>query len=311
MSNDSRNVSALPYFIMVLSPLFFSTNLIFGRYVTGEIAPFLLATMRWGAVAILLSPLLVINRTAIAGLVRMNWRLLAVLGFLGMGVCGGGIYLALRYTTATNATLIYTTSPVLILLLERLFAGRRSNPREMIGTMIAFVGVATIVLRGSIDNALALNFNAGDLLVLLGALSWAGYSILYRAEPVRQIGNLPLFALVAVFGALANLPVAIWEISAGAPIPAKPEVWAAILGIVLISSLLAFSTYQLGVRALGASVAGVFMYLLPVYGVGLAIFFLGEEFHGFHAAGIALVMAGVITATFPVALLRSWVSRTV
>ena len=106
-----------------------------------------------------------------------------------------------------------------------------------------------------------------------------------------------------LIAALSNLPIALWELVQGDAMPTEAHSWAAIAGIVLISSLLAFSTFQFGVRALGASIAGVFMYLLPPYGVGLAIVFLGEEFHAYHAAGIALVMAGVITATFPAKLL--------
>ncbi|GAB4354689.1 MAG: DMT family transporter [Oricola sp.] len=303
MSDNRHSPSPLPYLVMLASPLFFSTNLVFGRYVTGEVAPFLLAAMRWGAVAAILSPLLVVHRGTILPLARAEWRRLILLGVLGMGICGGGIYLALKYTTATNGTLIYTTSPVLIILLERIFTGRRSHFREIAGTVIAFAGVAVIVLRGSLETALSLSLNVGDLLVFAGAVSWAGYSILYRSEPLRQVGNLPLFGLVAVFGALTNLPVALWELAKGDALPAEPHSWAAIAGIVFISSLLAFSTYQFGVRALGASVAGVFMYLLPPYGVGLAIAFLGEAFHAYHAAGIALVMAGVIIATFPARLL--------
>ncbi|MCK5746064.1 DMT family transporter [Oricola sp.] len=303
MSSSPSSPSPLPYLVMLAAPLFFSTNLIFGRYVTGEVTPFLLATIRWAAVAAILSPLLYLHRDTVVPLFRNQWKRLIVLGFLGMGICGGGIYLALKYTTATNGTLIYTTSPVLIILLERLFLGRRSHFREMAGTLIAFAGVAVIVLRGSLETALSLSFNIGDLLVFAGAISWAGYSILYRSEPVRHVGNLPLFALVAIFGALSNLPIALWELAQGDALPTEAHSWAAIAGIVLISSLLAFSTFQYGVRVLGASIAGVFMYLLPPYGVGLAIVFLGEEFYTYHAAGIALVMAGVITATFPSKLL--------
>jgi len=310
MSSTQSSPSPLPYLVMLAAPLFFSTNLIFGRYVTGEVTPFLLATIRWAAVAAILSPLLYIHRDTVVPLLRTEWKRLAVLGFLGMGICGGGIYLALKYTTATNGTLIYTTSPVLIILLERLFLGRRSHFREMAGTLLAFLGVAVIVLRGSLETALSLSFNIGDLLVLAGAISWAGYSILYRSEPVRHVGNMPLFALVAIFGALSNLPVALWEVARGDALPTQAHSWAAIAGIVLISSLLAFSTFQYGVRALGASLAGVFMYLLPPYGVALALVFLGEEFHTNHAAGIALVMAGVITATFPAKLLGRLKAKT-
>lgn len=303
MSSSPPAPSPLPYLVMLASPLFFSTNLVFGRYVTGDVTPFLLATLRWGAVALILSPLLWLDRATIGPLLRGEWRRLVVLGVLGMGICGGGIYLALKYTTATNGTLIYTTSPVLILLLERVFAGRKSHAREIVGTTIAFLGVAVIVLRGSLETALSLSFNIGDLLIFAGAISWAGYSILYRAEPLRRIGNMPLFGAVAVFGALSNLPFALWELAQGDALPTQAHSWAAIAGIVLVSSLLAFSTFQYGVRALGASIAGVFMYLLPPYGVGMAILLLGEEFHPYHAAGIALVMAGVITATFPTKLL--------
>lgn len=299
MSYGSPPPSPIPYLVMLASPLFFSTNLVFGRYVTGDVTPFLLAAMRWAAVAAILSPLVYLHRGTIGPLVRAEWKRLALLGFLGMGICGGGIYLALKYTTATNGTLIYTTSPVLIILLERIFSGRQSRAREIVGTTIAFAGVAVIVLRGSLETALSLSLNIGDLLVFAGAVSWAGYSILYRSEPVRHVGNLPLFGLVAIFGALANLPIALWELAQGNALPTEAHSWAAIAGIVLISSLLAFSTFQYGVRRLGASIAGVFMYLLPPYGVGLAILFLGEDFHTYHAAGIALVMTGVITATFP------------
>lgn len=303
MTSPDQSNSPVPYLVMLVAPLFFSSNLVFGRYVTGAVDPFVLATMRWAAVAIILLPVIVADRSQSLALARSHWRRLAVLGFLGMGVCGGGIYLALEYTTATNATLIYTTSPVLIILLERMFAGRRSNLREMAGTLIAFAGVATIVLRGSIQTALDMSLNVGDILVFVAALSWAGYSILYRAEPLRRIGNLPLFGIVAIFGALWNMPFALYEIGTGGTLPQSPSAWVAIGGIVFISSLLAFSCYQFGVRALGASIAGVFMYLLPPYGVGLAILLLGEEFRPYHAAGIALVMTGVVIATFPVSLI--------
>ncbi|MFZ2102406.1 MAG: EamA family transporter, partial [Oricola sp.] len=85
MSTDQPSPSPVPYLVMLASPLFFSTNLIFGRYVTGEIAPFLLATIRWGAVALILLPLLFIHRATVVPLVRAEWKRLALLGILGMG----------------------------------------------------------------------------------------------------------------------------------------------------------------------------------------------------------------------------------
>jgi drug/metabolite transporter (DMT)-like permease len=63
--------------------------------------------------------------------------------------------------------------------------------------------------------------------------------------------------------------------------------------------VLAYGIYQIGIKAVGPSVTGVFLYLIPVYGVVLATLLLGESFHPYHAAGLVLVVAGVVLATDP------------
>lgn len=296
---------ALPYAVMIATPLFFSTNIIFGRYVAEDTAPFVLAFLRWSAVAAILLPIAMMRkRLVLAAVLGDHWRLLVVLGVLGMGICGGGVYLGLTQTTATNATLIYSVSPVLIIVLERVFRGRPIAAREGLGTALAFAGVAWIVLRGDLATLLTLSFNPGDLLIAFAALSWAGYSILYRSEGLGRLDNMSLFALVAAFGALANLPFAALDLVQGEGLPATPQAWWAAGGIVAISSLLAFSGFQFGVRALGASIAGLFMYLMTPFGVLLAVVFLGERLAGFHAIGIVLVLTGIAAATFPAALVQ-------
>ena len=76
---------------------------------------------------------------------------------------------------------------------------------------------------------------------------------------------------------IAVLPLAVYAAWQGANLPAAPAVIVSIAGIVFVSSLVAFSSYQFGVRALGASTAGLFMYLMTPYGVIMAVLFLGEE----------------------------------
>ena len=115
---------------------------------------------------------------------------------------------------------------------------------------------------------------------------------------------MTLFAIVAAGGALLLLPVAAAEWAMGLALPATTAAWSGIGGIVVFASLLAFSGFQFGVRELGASVTGMFMYLLPPYGVALAVIFLGERLETFHAAGIAMVMAGIILATLSVQTTR-------
>ncbi len=310
LTDNTSRMTRLAIPIMLLAPLFFSSNLVFGRGTIGEVSPFMLAFLRWLAVALALSPFMLRERTVIGSVVRAHWKTLALLAFLGMCVCGAGVYLALRWTSATNGTLIYTTSPVIILLLEAMFRGRRIGLREGAGSLIAFVGIATIVLRGDPLALFSLDFNLGDLLFVAAAIAWATYSIIYRAPYLQRLSNAALLGLLAAIGATLLLPAAALEWFNGAAIPSTGSAWGGIAGIVIFASLLAFSSFQFGLRQLGPSLTGVFMYLMPPYGVLMAVGFLGERLEAFHIAGIALVMAGIVLATFPVAWLRERLRRT-
>lgn len=289
----------LAYVVLVLTPLFFSSNLVFGRATVSEVAPFTLAFLRWGLCAVILLPFVVGARSEALTLVKQVPLLIVALGLFGMGISGAGPYYALQFTTATNATLIYTTSPIMIILLERLFLGRPIRWREAAGVFMAFVGVAVILFEGRLENLLAVSVNPGDALVLLAALSWAAYSILFRDSRLSVLPIMALFGLVCLAGAIILAPFALAEFWSGARMPVTTAAWQGIAGIVVFSSLLAFSGFQHGLRTFGPSVTGISLYLLPVYGVFLAVLLLGERLEAHHLAGIVLVLLGVVLATYP------------
>lgn len=292
MSEQSR-----AYIILVFMPLFFSSNLVIGRAALDLVEPWTLSFWRWGIASAILVPFawsgLRQHREALVA----QWKLIALLGFLGMVICGGFVYMALRETTATNGTLIYTTSPVFVLILEVMFRGQRATLRQVGGILLAFLGVAVIVLRGDLDRLLGFEFNLGDLGILLAALSWAAYSVILKRPSLQVFPTRTLFAVIASTGAVMLLPIMVWESIAVTTVPARTDAWMSIAGLAIFSSLLPFLSYQYGVKVVGPSITSVFLYLLPVYGVAMAVIFLGEEFHAYHAAGFVLVMAGVVLAT--------------
>jgi drug/metabolite transporter (DMT)-like permease len=289
----------IPLAVMILTPLFFSSNLIFGRSTIPEVAPFTLAFLRWTAASLALLPFVWLARHRVRSYVSVSPRHWLLLGFLGMWICGAGVYYALQFTTATNGTLIYTTSPLMVILLERLFFGRATGWRELAGIAIGFFGVAIIVLKGDIDRLAGLELNRGDLMFIAAALSWAVYSVLLKGPRTTGLPVSALFGTITIAGALLLAPFALWEWMSGARMPSTASAWGGIAGIVVFSSLLAFGGFQYGVARLGASTASIFMYLLPVYGVGLAVLALGEPFHSYHAVGILTVLGGLVLATAP------------
>lgn len=298
-TESERKNKARAYLILVFMPLFFGSNIIIGRAIIGGTEPFILAFLRWFITSLIL---LAISYPAVKAhwpVFRQNWRRIFVIGFLGMWICGALVYLALKHTSASNGTLIYTSSSVLIILLEWVFRGRKIGWREIIGVPIAIAGVAVIVFKGNLAGLLSLQFNPGDVLFVLTSICWAIYSVMLRSDPFPSMPTMPLIGLVGMAGAITLLPFAVFEVLWTGHFPATGHVWLGIACMVVVSSLMSFTAYQYGVKMVGPSITGVFLYLLPPYGVGMSVLLLGETLMPFHFAGLALILGGVILATLP------------
>ena len=299
----------LSYSTLLLAPLFFASNLLFGKSVIPNIEPWTLAFIRWSLVSLLLFPF-------VFGALRTHWLMVrqitllsTIMGFLAMWICGAIVYYALSLTTATNATLIYLSSPAFIIFIEAAVNGRRIKAREGIGIILATLGVVVILLRGDLTTLYALNLNGGDLAMVCAAIAWAVYSVAFKNKVFTQLPNSLLLFMFCGLASLCLLPFALVETLLISPIPTSLDVWSTIAGLVIFSSLAAFLAYQHSLRVAGPALSGIFMYLLPAYGVGLAVLLLGESFEKFHLLGILTILGGVILATFPMDIFERWNKR--
>ena len=279
---------------IALVPLFFATNVVIGRFVAGDVAPWTLAFLRWTTAFLVLLPFAASGIRESIARILLEARQIALLGFLGMFICGGVVYVALHYTTAANATLIYTASNVLILILEWMFRGRRIGAREIFGSALAVAGVAVVALG---SEGWRLSLNPGDALIGLAATSWAIYSVLLKRPSLTKIPGSALFVAIILAGATMLLPMTLWEIASGPALPRTATAWAAVLAVALIPSVGAYSGYQYGVRRFGPTTMAMSSYLWTPYGLLLSVIFLGERLHGFHFVGLALILPGVMLAT--------------
>lgn len=281
--------------IIALVPLFFSTNVVIGRYVAADVGPWTLALLRWTLAFLILLPLALPGLRRCSAAILAEWRLILILGFFGMFICGGVVYRAMHDTTASNATLIYTSSNVMILLLEWRFRGRPIGARELLGTALAFGGVAVVALGSTGGHFIP---NPGDALIVVAAFVWAIYSVLLKRPALTAIPGSALFAAIMLTGIALLLPASAIEMAAsGASLPRTATAWLAVGAVALIPSAGAYSGYQYGVRRFGPATMAMSSYLWSPYGLMLAILFLGETPHLYHAVGLALILPGVVLAT--------------
>lgn len=261
--SKSREVSAVwPWVVFALTPFFFSTNLIFGREIISEVAPFTIAFLRWFGCALILLPVILRERKTAIPFVKQHFSRWLILGFLGMWVCGAIVYMALQTTTAINSSLIYTTSPLFVLVIQFLWMKRTIKLREIIGIAAATIGVSFIILKGDLGLLLALDLNFGDLLMLGCAVSWALYLVLQKSEAGKDVPTFAMLGLMAAAGALLLIPFAVFEFVSGARMPTTQSAWLSISGMVFFSSLLAFSGTQYTIKHLGPAISGMALYLI-------------------------------------------------
>ena len=289
---------ASPYLLLTLPPLFWASNWIIGRALHSEIPPMAMTFFRWLFAIVILAPFAWPHIRRDWPVIRAHWKTMLVLGALGVGTHNGLSYLGLNFTTATNGVILNSFIPVMIIMLSWLFLRERLTQLQAAGVVISLTGVLTVLCKGSLDALLEFRLNAGDLIIIASMAMWAIYTIGLRWRP-PGISMLSFLLAVAVVGDLCVLPLWLGEMALGRYIVWSWTNAAALVAVATFSSVLAYILWNRGVEAVGANVAGLFVHLMPVYGVVLAWLFLGERMAAFQVAGIALILAGIwVTSRF-------------
>ena len=288
---------ANPYLLLALTAFFWSLNWVTGRAIAGHVSPIVLTYLRWVVALAIMVPLAWREVWEHRAVIRAHWRSIAWLGFWGMGVQNAFTYVGLQYTTATNGVILNSSIPVMIVVLAWLVYRDTITRLQALGVALSLAGILAIMSRGEPAALARLSLNKGDLIVLTGMAVWAAYTVFLRAKPP---GLPPLAMLTAcgIVGFVLLTPLAAAEVLFfGGHAELTLASVAAIVYVGTFPSFVAYIFWNRGVAEVGPQVAGIFMHLMPAFGVVLAWLFLGERLYLFHWVGIALILAGIVLAT--------------
>ena len=269
-----------------------ASNLIVARGGVEYVPPISLAFWRWTLVFIIL---FIFNFYFLKDKLRSikkEFFKLFFLGAMGCGVCGAFPFLAGKTTTIVNMGIIYTSSPIFIILISSLFFREKINYLKIIGLISCLVGVFIIIIKGDISFLINLKFTMGDLWMLGAAVGWALYSI-YLFYWKSDLAVFPRFTLIAFFGALSLLPFYILEENFFLKTNFDNNFLFWVSFAAISPGIIAFSLYTLTQKYLGASTTGFTLYLFTVYGAFYGIFLFQEKLELFHYIGTILVFIGI------------------
>lgn len=288
--------NAAAYAGLTLTALFWASNAVIARGVSGEIPPVMLSFCRWLLALVILLPIGLPRLRGHWPVVRRHWAMLTLLGGLSVGLFNTLLYLAAHTTTALNITLFIASMPIMVTLLSRLALHTPISTAQTLGIAAAFTGMALIIAKASLGTLLALDFRLGDLIMLGAVGAWALFTVLMRraAIPLDGMGFLTVqvgLGLALIFPFL--LLEAIF-VDGGLP---SADMIGPIAYVAVFPGLLAFTFWNHGVHRVGPPRAAMFIYLMPLFGALLGGLFLGERLQGFHLAGGVLILAGLWLAT--------------
>ncbi len=288
-----RPEPARPYVLLSLAVLFWAGNFILGRAVRADVPPVALAFWRWAIASLLVCGPALGSLKRDWGTIGQHWPILLLLAGTGVAAFNTLVYMGLQHTVAINAFLMQTLMPVFIVILSFALFRERINRGQAGGVILCLLGAITIIVQGDLRVMQNLSLNPGDLLVLLAVISYAGYTVLLRKRPA--IHPLSFLAVTFVTGTLMLLPLYLWESLMVRPIQWNGVTLLSVGYVGIFPSIISYLCYNRGVEHIGANRAGLFLYLMPVFGSAMAVFFLGESFRWFHWAGIVLIASGIVT----------------
>jgi len=272
-----------------------ATNLIIARGGVEYVPPISLAFWRWFMVFLILIPFFlneVLEKKK--ELDKEKWKLF-FLGLMGCGVCGAFPFIAGMSTTMANMGIIYTSSPIFIIILSLLFFNEKINLPRITGLLLSLIGVLTIISKGNIYLLLNFKFTTGDLWMVGASAGWAIYSV-YLLNWKSHFSLMGRFTLIAFFGAVSLFPFYIIEEIYFFNTTFNSNFIFWVLFAALSPGIIAFTLYTKVQKYVGASLAGFALYLYSVYSAIYGIILFDEALLNFHYFGAVFVFIGVYLA---------------
>lgn len=291
MKPNASSWSTLP--LLVLPPLFWAGNFVVGRAVRGDIPPLSLSFWRWVIAFLVLLPFALKHMRRDLPLYRQHKNKIIAVSLIGVASFNTLVYMGLHHTTTTNALLLNSCIPILIMLFGVLFYRQKLSAAQIIGLVLSLIGVLAIILHGKWVNLLALQFNSGDLTVFAAMVCWALYTLWMKTMP-SEINRIGLMGIQMAIAVAALLPLWLWEMASGARISLHTSSLLGLAYVGILPSVVAYLLYTMAVEKVGPVRTGLSIHLMPVFGVILSVLFLNETPQLYHLIGIVLIAAGLV-----------------
>ena len=287
----------IAYIFLIFATLFWSGNFIVGKAASlFEIPPFTLNFYRWLFAWLILAPFTFKEIFKKKNYILRNINLILILGITSITLFNSIIYYALNFTQVISGVLMISTIPVMIIFFCWIFKIERTNFYQILGVIFSLLGVVVIVTKADLGKLLNLNFNKGDLWMVVAMFSWAMYSALLRKKKF-ELSQISFLQTIISAGLILLLPAYLIEMALGYRLNIHLPFILTLSYVVLFPGLASFFFWIKGISIIGSNRAGIFLHLMPIFSTVMAILIFKEKFMIFHLIGALLIVTGIILSS--------------
>ena len=288
-----KNKNNLAYLILILTTIFWSGNFIVGKAAsTYEIPPFSLNFFRWFFAGLILLPFTFKELIGKKKYIFNNIGFFTVLGITSITIFNSIVYYSLYYTQVISGILMISTIPVWIIFISSILNIERTNIFQIIGVIFSLTGVIFIITKADLEIIKNLDFNKGDLSMVVAMFSWAVYSALLKSKKY-EISQFALLQVVIITGLIFLTPIYLIEMYLGNVIVLGIPFVLTLTYVVFFPGLASFIFWIKGISLIGANRAGVFLHLMPIFGAIMAMLIFDEKFMYYHIFGALFIIVGI------------------
>ena len=287
----------IAYIFLIFATLFWSGNFIVGKAASlFEIPPFTLNFYRWLFAWLILAPFTLKEIFKKKNYILRNINLILILGITSITVFNSIVYYSLNFTQVISGVLMISTIPVMIIFFCWIFKIERTNFYQILGVIFSLLGVVVIVTEADLGKLLNLNFNKGDLWMVVAMFSWAMYSALLRKKKF-ELSQISFLQTIISAGLILLLPAYLIELALGYRLNIHLQFILTLSYVVLFPGLASFFFWIKGISIIGSNRAGIVLHLMPIFSTVMAILIFKEKFMTFHLIGALLIVTGIILSS--------------
>ena len=282
------------YIFLFLAVLFWAGNFIVGKFASYyEIPPFSLNFYRWFFAWLILFPFTFKEIISKKKYIFENYKFFIILGITSVTIFNSIVYYSLNFTQVISGVLMISTIPVMIMLFSSILKIEKTNIFQIIGVVFSFAGVIMIITKANIEILMNLDFNKGDITMVIAMFSWALYSTLLKGKKY-ELTQLSLLQVVITFGLIFLIPIYFIEYQIGFRINLELPFILILSYVVLFPGLASFLLWIKGISMIGANRSGVFLHLMPILSAIMAMIFFSEKFMFYHILGACFIVTGIL-----------------